>query len=725
MRKDINILNFGAGVGVVREVFGVSEVPAAPPSVNHVFIADISGSMYGDLPELRRHIKNKIISLVGDNDTLSIIWFSGRNQSGVLMEGVPVRSVQDLAEIHSAIDKYLVPIGLTGFVDPLRQAQDVIGRLKSKNPMALTNLVFSTDGQDNQWSQKEILEATRALATKVDSAAVVEYGWYCNRPLLAEMANILGGKLVFSEHFEQYRVALEQEMQGFRAKRVPRQLAAVPNLGYAFTVTEKGEVLTFEANGSEVLVPESVSEIGYFLTADNVKGEVVAKKLDDDMERVVRAGLATLAQRRLTSEIFAVLKGLGDVYMARRFMNCFSKQDYSDFRDYCGTSAVGLAPRYVEGWDQNAVPREDAFTVMDALNAMMEDEGNKLYPRHPNFGYKRIGAASVQKDDSISYKILDAETLGVPVRTLVFNEERPNVSVSVRMNVMVTLPADHKKYGLPAEIPSFIHRSYTVIRDGIVHTRILPVSLTQDTFNLFQKEGLLKGEVWENDKVYMLDVSGLPVINRKMVKTTKAADMFRDVYELEKLKGTQKVFNTYRKAVAPKTSQTYDILYGVEASAWLKEIGVTDYNGYNPPSTAGDFADVYTVKVVNISVAKVSSLPTVKDVEAKMDAGKSLTLREQMLEDGINRVREFKASDIYQKAADKDALLATWLISEQKAATEATRKLMRRLNEAKFALVVGQSWFSDLAEDVNSLTFKADGNDVTVTVSVEDKEIGN
>lgn len=725
MRKAINILNFGGGVGVIREAFGVSSEPATPPSVNHVFIADISGSMYGDLPELRRHIKNKIITLVGDNDTLTIIWFSGRNQCGVLMEGVPVQSVKDLTEIHKAIDKYLVPVGLTGFVDPLRQAQDVIARLKAKNPTALTNLVFSTDGQDNQWSRNEILEATRVLSTKVDSAAVVEYGWYCNRPLLAEMANILGGKLVFSEHFEQYRAALESEMQGFRAKRVPRQLSIVPSLGYAFAVTEKGEVLTFEANGQEVLVPESVEEIGYFVTEENAKSEVVAKKLTDDMERVVRAGLATLSQRRLTSEIFAVLKGLGDVYMARRFMNCFSKQDYSDFRDYCGASAVGLTPRYVEGWDQNAVPREDAFTVMDALNAMMADEGNKLYPRHPSFGYKRIGAATVQKDDSISYEILDAETLGVPVRTLVFNEERPNVSVSVRMNVMVTLPEDHKKYSLPAQIPSFIYRSYTIIRDGIVHTRVLPVSLTQETFNLFQGEGLLKGEVWEDGKVYQLDMSQLPVINRKMVKATKAADMFRDVYELEKLKGTQKVFNTYRKAVAPKTSQTYDILYGTEASAWLKEIGVTDYNGYNPPSTLGDFADVYTIKVVKLGVEKVSSLPKVSDVEAKLASNKSLTLREQMLADGIRRVQEFQNSDIYLKASDKDKLFETWLVSEQKAATEATRKLMHRLNEAKFALVVGQAWFSDLAEDANSLTFKADGFDVTVTVSVEDKEIGN
>jgi Mg-chelatase subunit ChlD len=46
---------------------------------NHVFVVDVSGSMSWDLPKIRTQLKNKLSNLMKEGDTISIVWFSGRN----------------------------------------------------------------------------------------------------------------------------------------------------------------------------------------------------------------------------------------------------------------------------------------------------------------------------------------------------------------------------------------------------------------------------------------------------------------------------------------------------------------------------------------------------------------------------------------------------------------------------------------------------------------------
>ena len=71
---------------------------------NHIVVVDCSGSMYSDLPKIRTHLKNKIPTMVKPDDTLTVIWFSGRDQYGVLFEGAAVHGLSDLGKINSTIN---------------------------------------------------------------------------------------------------------------------------------------------------------------------------------------------------------------------------------------------------------------------------------------------------------------------------------------------------------------------------------------------------------------------------------------------------------------------------------------------------------------------------------------------------------------------------------------------------------------------------------------------
>ena len=96
--KDLSVVH--QRVGSVME-----KKTTTAPSIDHVLVIDVSGSMTYDLPKLRQHIKTKIAKILRPDDTLTIIWFSGRGECGVLLEEVTAANLLDLKSIHDTIDR--------------------------------------------------------------------------------------------------------------------------------------------------------------------------------------------------------------------------------------------------------------------------------------------------------------------------------------------------------------------------------------------------------------------------------------------------------------------------------------------------------------------------------------------------------------------------------------------------------------------------------------------
>lgn len=699
-----------------------------PAPVHHIISVDVSGSMYSDLPELRLHLKNKLATLVGANDTVSIVWFSGRGQCGTLVEAMKVNGVADLSSLHAAIDRFLQPTGLTGFTEPLQEMENIIGRLKKKAAGHLINGLFMSDGYDNCGTERGILDVCARLEKLLDSVAVIEYGYYANRPLLTKMAETLGGKLVFSEDFPSYVTAFEGSL-GSSTKKVPVKLDHAASAGYVFALTGEN-LLTFTPNEDNVvLVPEGLTDIAYF-TDGRPTGSLKEigrkpEKFDHakHTDALIFASLVPLAQRMETDTLFSVLGALGDVALVNSFSSCFSKEDYSRFQAEVLAAAADPAKRYTAGYDAAAVPKEDAYTVLELLSDLSSAEDNLFYPYHSAFAYERIGAAREANDEAVRFVVGD-KNKGYTINGLVWNEDRPNVSIRVMVDGIVKLPAS-RPATLPDTIESFIFRNYTIIKDGIVHTRKLPVSLNEATFTKLQANGLLAGETWAAGKVFVLEFPKLPVINRKMVKGVTAKDTFQAVVDLAFLKGAQKVFNDWRNRISPKESKKFLALYGAAGTEYLTSVGVTDYSGFNPSGTTVKSGDFYMAKELKIAVKGLSSLPKVLDVENAIDAKKKLKLNEFVMLDAIKRLDDFMSSAMFTTSADGNSLLATWLEGEQKAIVAKTRELMEKLAQHKFSVVVGHIWFSDLPSlDDNSLDINVPGyGQVTVTANLKDVQV--
>jgi hypothetical protein len=751
-----------------------TKAPAKPVELptNHVAVIDCSGSMYNDLPKIREQLKKKLPKLLGEKDTISIIWFSGRTQCGTLLEAEPVATLTDLQQVNQAIDRWLKPMCLTGFKEPLEEASALVDRVAKKTKGSIFSLFFMSDGCDNQWGRGEILKAVESVGVKVASTTIVEYGYYADRPLLAAMAEKAGGCLIFAETFDKYEPLFEGALQK-KLSGAPRVEVKIPGDaigGFAFAM-DNGDLLTFGIENGSVQVPEDLPEVWYLSPSVTGKKSQDIESISDpgcEVEKgapqalsAAYAAVSLYAQRMKADVVLALLKATGDVKYIEQFSSCFGKQKYSDFMDAAKTAAFTPKERLVSGFDPNKVPRDDAFTVLELLQILSEDEDNKVLLEHPDFKYSKIGRGTVDTSEvltadevkqvaELSTKIaseknaaklkelteqLSAITAkkgpalkfvadpapdGYSISSLTFNEDRPNVSFLVRKTGKVDLDArlpDNLKGKVPAAFSTYIFRNYAVVKDGLVNIEKLPVRVTKDTARKLSERDALTGSglVGAPGKfesgVLVFDLRALPVINRKMVKACSAKLLFEKEYELCQARAAQKVYNTVKKEKFPRKSEGFEVTYGAEATTWLKEQGLTDYGGFAPKTVQAEAKDFYMGKELKTSIKGFSSLPSLKEAREKIAKGKpnGPTL---LMADAI------KAVD----AHEKDKAFEKWLDEQLDESRKAVRGLLFDLAQVKFSIVVGQIWFTEFASlDENSLDVTLGG--AKIPCKVEQKEI--
>lgn len=769
--KNVTSYKVSDSLYLVRQVIGKTDAPtpAAPVEkpTNHVVILDCSGSMYSELPKIREQLKKRVPKLLKKDDTLSVIWFSGRGQFGALLEAEPVATLTELQEVNGAIDKYIQCVGLTGFKEPIQEAQKLIERVskKNKNPFAL---VFMSDGWDNQWGKPEILKAVEETSAGLSSATFVEYGNYADRQLLAKMAEKAGGTLIAAEDFDRYapafEAALSKKVSGAPRIEVSIQGDAIGGFAY---LLDAGDLVSFEVDNGKVAVPEDRNELWYLsptLVGDKGR-ELVAISKDgadpnkdsDDLKALngAYAAISLFSVRMQPNVVLPLLKATGDVKFISLFGGCFGKQKYSEFMDVTKTAAFDTTTRCSAGWDPNKVPPDDAFTILDFLKVLTGDENNRVLLDSKDFKYTRIGRPAVpvvEKDAegneilALKFETSDSDD-GYSVSTLTYNEERPNVSILVKKDGTVDISKRLKGSGfekkIPKEFKTFIFRNYTVIRDGIINIDRLPVRMTAGTIKQLVKAGFpmdavlgLDGEAQDkavtrvkkaaDDRPvsFVVDLKVLPVINRNMVKIASAKVLFEKEWELTKARATQKVLNGIRKEKFPRESEGFKVLYGEDGAEWLKTTcAITDHSGFGPKTAKGEAQDKYMGKELKVSLKGLSSLPSVKEAREKMASGKA-TIRHELLRPAIKAVEEFEASDVLKKAKDADKVYGAWLDDQLSDAKVQVRKLLYEVSQIRFGVVVGQVWFSEFKSlDENTMSLTVDGQALSGTVEMKEIEI--
>lgn len=734
----------------LRENVNTPPPPAAPALVHHLAVLDVSGSMANDLPAVRRQLKNKLAKLVKAGDLVTLVWFSGKNQYGALVESEPVASLSDLSALHQAIDHWLQPVGMTGFKQPLEKVYEIARDRRRQHADEVFSLFFMSDGCDNQWRAADIMAPLSDLARICSSATFVEYGYYADRKMLAAMAEASGGVHIFAEDFPAYEPLFEKSLTKLTPAdqkitiRIDGQPTSDQDIAFAFS---QGDLFSFSITGNAnlhvALVSDSHDGIYYF--SKTPVGNVAYLAHQPGLY----AAISLYALRMRSDLIYQCLKVLGDVALIDEFASCFGKQKYTTFMQRAARCVFDLSFRFTKGCDYNHLPPDDAFTIFDLLQRLNQTDSSRLLLEHPAFRYSRISrskitvfaefAAIEQEISAINDHLAMAKDAGAdiklrytiaptpggyPIQDLVYNEERPNISLRVKKDILIDLApaiaqveddnlrAELVAAKLPDPFPSYIWRNYTIVKDGMLNVSMLPISISspsvlQSILTAMHPDSDITNASTTSPIVFDLD--RLAILNRNMVKAPSALSMLQLEWKLTKLRAQQKVFNHFQKELVPKISTGYALVYGEEIATFLQSHGITDYNGFSPKQILSPPTDAYYSKTLAVSLKGYASLPTVKEVQERMAKaggakGQALTGCAGLMAPVIAVVQDKLA------AGTKPALAAAWLEGMQKAAVAETRMALMEKAKLVFAIVVGQVWFKEWASlEENKMTVNFDG----------------
>jgi hypothetical protein len=292
---------------------------------------------------------------------------------------------------------------------------------------------------------------------------------------------------------------------------------------------------------------------------------------------------------------------------------------------------------------------------------------------------------------------------------------------------------------VPSEFPTHIWRNYTVIRDGIVNIDQLPVRPSpalRDAVTAAIKSGRLDDSlVQEAGDVWTFRLAEMPIVNEQMVTSVRLKDLLELQYDLTKARAAQKVYNSLRKEARAdddgvadamerlEGKNEYEMVYGSQAAAWLYAQGFDAKNGFNPLGTLAEPKDFYTGKEMLVKLKGLSSLPPIAQVRSRIAQNK-LTASAALMAPALREVDTFLASAAVVKAKKPGVVYAGWLSSQAEGAVRETRSLIRQIAETKFAIILGQVWFTDCRDlDDNVKQIEVDGNTIEGSVELNEIEV--
>lgn len=743
MNKEFKI-NDNYGI-VCKEIKKETSKPVVIPNTNHIFVVDVSGSMSSDLPLIRTQLKNKLSNIMRDGDTISILWFSGRNEAGILKEEVEVKSLKTLSDLNDAIDKWLKPICLTAFLKPLELVGDLIERVKKNRPNSIFSMIFLTDGYNNDCPWNEVVNALKKIENQIISSTFVEYGYYADSKRLTEMASIMGGEKISCTGFDEFEPVFDNKIST-SLKSTKKIMVDIPQeymFDFAFSFNDDS-ILLYNIVDSQIMIGDDVDKIYYF-----------SHKVETNYtlpNSVLYAATYVLADKLKYDEAETILRVMGDGFYYNQLQNSYGKQKLNKFKSDIKEAIFDVSKQLPTGYSSNITEiNENTYCLMNLIDDITNIKDCKFYKNHEAFNYHRIGRkminlASILSEDEKS-RLVNAKSVkeaneilnsinenkvelvfiesdknvGYPVTDLVWNNDRANLSVRICMDGFVELPDN--KFGVD-KVNTFKYKTYTIIKDGIVNIQKLPLSNSEELVNLLLKHDV-KYTADTANNVIVVDLTSVPIINKSMVNSISAKDLANKEWELIKLQGFKKVYDYFRKDLYPKESKSLIDKYGEECATWLGELGITDYNGFNPKMTSGESNDFYMSVVLETKIKGLSSLPKVEVVLDSMKANKPLKISEIHMADAIKQYQHQLDSEIYKMLPEEQQkeMLKTYLITKTNILNTQKKNLMQKISEIKFGLILSKRWFKEFNSlDENKLTLNLDNRDVDFTFNFTEKE---
>lgn len=674
-----------------------------PGNRNHIWVYDRSQSMYytlrqlcDDLVEISSHIKV--------DDTLTLAWFSTEGgKFKTILSGFQFTGIDDAKRIQDVVNANSTTIGLTCFSEVLQDTVQTVANLKAAFPNNTFAFMFFTDGypvvSSYQREEKAIFEQLEKLRPDIGEGLFIGYGDYYNRSLMGKMAIALGAQLVHADDL----VVVDHEMKVLLSlegsNRVTVDISDVNDVEIVFGIGS-GRVVVYPISDGRAVVSSAENEIHIISKASHLSPE--------NTEQTIYASAYAEIQQGNINKAIEWLGEIGDKYLVDLLYNAYTTAEIGEAADAVSQAVFDESKRYLDGKKKNYVPPRDVFCLVEALDLLADDPDAKFYPSHNRFQYKRIGVGRIYHD---GYPKFHENTLaGSRLSDLVWNEDRLNLSIRVNIPGVIELP-DSRPAHFGKTFRTYQWKTYTIIKDGNLHTTKFPCSMSKATFVALQEGKLIpKTWRWNDGEVYVLELKRIPIINRSIAEDYLNAEELAKIYMYqERCKANMKVFNNLRKqAAGDNTFSSFASRYSQDDLDFLTSVGIVARDGsFNVPSDSAEAEDYYTAMTFQLKAKGWSALPSVNDVINK----KKSNAPARQMESAIEYAKTFVDFDLLDGSPQEDIVkrIDDILIKEVKLDLVRIRKYIQK---AKFAVLLGHQWFSDFNGNRDNCSIDVDGTEV-------------
>lgn len=666
--------------------------------VHYIHVLDISGSMYYDLPFLKKDVIKVVNSMV-EGDLLSVILLSSHGDCKILIKGTEItqNSKTNIVKLINSLDTR----GCTCFSEPMAFTKEIVEDLKAICPDFCVS-VFTDGCPVVPWSDKE--EIHRTLSTiesfkdDVSTLNTVGYGNYYNADFLKQMASATeNGKYTHTNDITNYCDIVNK---GYEAmKNSVRTCLPIETNGLILFMSndiatiykDSANIRTLSVNNNSVifLLEENVETITmgqYVINLEEISNIIGDKEYE---------GLAYM----LAKEIFYsgdnfmaldILDDLGDVGLVVKASNAFTKEEKQNVINSLEEASQHSNVRFAQGQQKGTLGSSNSVSLVDLLQKLMKEEALLSVESFKN--YSKIGVKTVNKLNNYT----SLPTPPVPLSKLTFNSKRANISIMFTHQGIAKFVDEEKaaNIGLTAlyrnnEVPTVKFRNYAIVKDGETNMNSLVLLVKEDTLKdlyeittLVGQGNLVLSTASCDKEGYIqieLNLKALPIVSRKYAMDNDFKPVYDAFVKQLEIKAKNKAINFMIKELLGDDKDSFKF-FNEEQIEFLKECGLNsrlEYVGIQDYSATKESivdADTYIAKTLEFKMKGYSSLPDTKKILAALEKGSSfkkftelamveiIEEAKDVLDDCDTKEEKEKAlKEIKESLAKEDVEIATYL----------------------------------------------------------------
>lgn len=696
---------------------------------------DRSYSMINDLDDLVKNIQGTIDGM-DEGDFLTVLWYSGKGENGVVIEGHRVTKTEgELDYLSKLLKNNSTPIGATMYSEVIDLSNSMIDKYKSLCSNAAIS--FFTDGGVNEESKENVFKSVERVVSNPNclSFNTIGYGRYYDADMLKKMAEISPQGQYFhnkdiNDYFNSYIEKIEQN-KGYSLGTI--EILNQDNQDVDVVIISNGAPTIRTLGLGESIIFKTSNSESNILSNGKIDINVQDKEFEDKLTLDKNDGLKPIEQDDSNDLIYAMVAAYYSINQRDKALDLVEHniKDLNLYRKLANaftSSEVGEATEYAKSLINNRDLREpntidksisDGISVTQLINKAAELD-LKLDMSLIKQNYKKI-TKSVKNDNiNTNEQIKFIETKSADLIDL--NKMKYNIGTKLNIGALVRSDGylDLKNVSeKPEELDDVLithrYKNYNLVQDGEYRFKTMPLVFDSNIKAKEFKNYLFENNVSfsSNGNVIEVVMENIPMVTRTEAKQNNSFVDFSKLYvdnEVAKLKTyvLKQVIDTLKK---DDNNVVGDYLkdYSVETQDWIKKVAfINDSGTYSPRGYSSKNLEA-SYRVLNFDIDGVKnikgSIKDYYDYEPKTTriSKVKIILRDVFLdlEKDLNKSLGINIREIVDGSYNKDNTQT--LYDELKKYRDDKVKNFedtnRKIEQIRMGKVITGSFFEDLQTD--------------------------